>query len=414
MPLFRRAIPLLLVAALALTARAGVVSPAGPVFSPPAGAWAGPLGAAFADPSVSPFLPPGLTPLSLTTPEAMRATAPLVQSLTQALAVTPQAFAAMSPSDRKGAIELAVEDAREVVRAKAYELAETARALAKPGRPMDKEGRAELYAAVSKLMEMRDYYGPWLDDDGKAAVEQGYEIVSHKAWEVRTFLLQRDEEPVAERAAKPEPSAPARAPYVLRPSGTAEKLRADMENNKTGWGQGDLDTLYAGYGFTLRQGGKHRMYYHPYFPQLHETVSRQNDLPPGYAQSALKLIRELEQLTAAQHTTAAAPTTGPPATLNLDDLAILLAQPKEKAPKPQPVVEKTRARAPPAVSPRVAAKTAPQTPAPPPITARLAPATPKVVEAKPEPPAAKTEPRKPSGLIERLKNAWGKVKGGSN
>ena len=401
----------MLVATLALSARAGVVAPAGTVFAPPAGVWAGPLGVAFADPAVSPFLPPGLASLSLTSPEAMRTAAPLVQSLTQALAVTPQAFAAMSPADRKGAVELAVEDAREVVRTKAYELAETARALAKPGRPMDKEGRAELYAAVSKLMEMRDYYGPWLDGDGKAAVEQGYEIASHKAWEVRTFLLQRDEEPVAPRAAKPEPSAPARAPYVLRPSGTAEKLRADMENNKTGWGQDDLDTLYAGYGFTLRQGGKHRMYYHPYFPQLHETVSRQNDLPPGYAQSALKLIRELEQLTAAQHRTAAAPATGPPATLNLDDLAVLLAQPKEKAPKPKPVVvEKNRARAPPAVSPRVAAKTAPQSPAPPAITARLAPATPKVVEPKPEPPAAESAPQKPAGLIERIKSAWGKIK----
>ena len=402
----------MLVATLALSARAGVVTSAGTVFAPPAGAWAGPLGVAFADPSVSPFLPPGLASLSLTSPEAMRTAAPLVQSLSQALSVTPQAFAAMSPLERKGAIELATEDAKEVVRAKAYELAETARALARPGRPMDKEGRAELYAAVSQLMEMRDFYGPWLDGDGKAAVEEGYEVASLKAWEVRTFLLQRDENPIAERAAKPEPAAPARAPYVLAPSGNAVKLRADMENNKTGWGQDDLDTLYTGYDFTLRQGGKHRMYYHPYFPQLHETVSRQNSLPPGYAQSAMKLIRDLERLTAEQGKTAAAPATGPPATLNLDDLAILLSQPKEKEPKPV-VVEKTRARAPPAVSPRVAAKTspaAPVTPAPPAITAHLSPATPKVVETKPEPPAAEAAPKKPAGLLERIKITWGKIK----
>lgn len=402
---------------MALPAGAGVVaSPAGSVFASPAGAWAGPLGAAFSDPSISPFLPPGL-PLSLGSPEGLRAAAPLVQSLAQALSVTPQAFAAMSPAERKGAVELAAEDAKETVRAKAYELAEEARALSKPGRAMDKEGRAELYAAVSRLMEMREHYGPWLDDDGRAAVDQGYELASLKAWEVRTDLLSRDEEPApVERARKPEPAAPARAPYVLSPSGTAVKLRADMENNKSGWGQDDLDTLYAGYGFALRQGGKHRMYYHPYFPQLHESVSRQNDLPPGYAQSALKLMRELERLTAEQGKTEAAPPTGPPATLDLADLSVLLSQPKERVVKTEPVEEKRRSRAPPAVPPSVAAKTVPEkkAPAPPAITARLAPSAPVAVAPKPEPPAVESAPAKRAGLIERFKSAWSRVKNGSN
>lgn len=414
MPLFRRAIPLLLVAALALSARAGVVGPAGPVFAPPAGAWAGPLGVAFADPALSPLLPMGMGSLSLTSPEAMRATAPLVQSLAQSLSVTPAAFSAMDPAQRKAAVELAVEDARETVRTKAYELAETARALAKPGRAMDKEGRAELYAAVAKLMEMRQYYGPWLDEAGKAAVDEGYESVSLRAWEVRTALLERDAGPAVERAAKPAATAPAMPAYVLKPTGSAEKLREDMENNKSGWGQSDLDALYTGYGFVLRQGGKHRFYSHPRFPQLHESVSRQNDLPPGYAQSALKLIRELERLSAEQTKTEAAPATGPPATLTLADLSILLSQPKEKTPAPQPVVERTRARAPPAAPARVAAKPVAERPAPPAITAQLAPATPKVVEAKPEPPAAEAVPQKPAGIIERLKLTWGRMKNNPN
>lgn len=406
--------PLVLAAALAVTARAGVVSPAGPVFAPPAGAWAGPLGVAFSDPAVSPFLPPGMASLSLASPEAMRAAAPLVQSLAQALSVTPQAFAAMSPAERKGALELAAEDAKETVRAKAYALAEAAHALAKPGRPMEKEGRAELYAAVSQLMEMRQYYGAWLDEDGQAAVEEGYKIVSRKAWEVRTFLLQRDAGPVVERPARASAPAPAAAAFVLKPSGAAVKLRADMENNKNGWGQSDLDALYTGYGFVLRQGGKHRFYSHPRFPQLHETVSRQNDLPPGYAQSALKLIRELERLTSTPSQAESAPATGPPAALSLADLSVLLSQPRERAPKAEPAVERTRSRAPPAVAPRAAVKTAAERPAPPAITARLAPAAPKVAEAKAEPPAAQTAPQKPAGLIERMKNAWGRMKGDSN
>lgn len=401
--------PLLLAVVLAVSARAGVVAPSGPVFAPPAGAWAGPLGVAFTNPAISPFLPPGLGAPSLTSPEALRAAAPLVQSLAQALSVTPQAFAAMTPIEQKGAIELAVEDAREAVRLKAYELSETARALSRPDRAMDKEGRAQLYAAVSQLMEMREHYGPWLDADTHAAVDEGYAAVSAKAWEVRTLLLQRDAAPVVERSAKPVAALLVKPAYILAPSGSAEKLRTDMENNKSGWGQGDLDSLYTGYGFVLRQGGKHRFYSHPAFPQLHESVSRQNDLPPGYAQSALRLIRELEHLTAAQHMTAAAPATGPPATLTLADLSILLSQPKEKTPKPEPVVDSTPARAPPVVTPRIVAKTAPVVNKP-----QLAPSTPKIIEVKPEPPPAKTNLDIKTGLIERVKNVWGKLKGGPN
>ncbi len=420
MPLIRRALPLLLAAALSASARAGVVAPAGPVFAAPAGAWAGPLATVFTDPTLSSFLPPSLGASPSLTPDDLRATAPLIQSLTLALSVTPEAFAAMSPAERKGAVELAAEDAKEAVRAKAYELSETARRLSRPGRPMDREGRAELYAAVSQLMEMRDFYGPWLDPGGQAAVEEGYALASRAAWEVRTFLLQRDAGPAVERAARPAARPePAKPVYVLDPSGTAIKLRADMENNKSGWGQSDLDTLYTGYGFVLRQGGKHRMYYHPAFPQLHQSVSRQNDLPPGYAQSALKLLVELERLTAEQTQTAAAPATGPPATLDLADLSILLSQPKERAPKAEPIAETSRSRAPPAAPARVAVKTAPaqslpDRPAPPRITARLAPAEPKVAEPKPEPPAVEAVPQKPKGLIERIKGTWLRMKGGSN
>lgn len=420
MPLIRRALPLLLAAALSASARAGVVAPAAPVFASPAGAWAGPLATVFTDPSLSSLLPPSLGASPALTPTDLRATAPLIQSLTLALSVTPEAFSAMAPADQKGAIELAAEDAKEAVRAKAYELSETARQLSRPGRPMDREGRAELYAAVSQLMEMRDFYGPWLDEGGQAAVEEGYTLASRTAWEVRTFLLKRDEGPVVERAARPAARPePAKPPYVLSPSGTAVKLRADMENNKSGWGQNDLDTLYSGYGFVLRQGGKHRMYYHPVFPQLHQSVSRQNDLPPGYAQSALKLLVELENLAAAQTKTAAVPATGPPATLDLADLSILLSQPKERAPRAEPLSSPSRSRAPPAAASRVAvktvpARTVPDRPAPPRITTRLAPAEPTVAEPKPEPPAVEAAPQKPKGLIERIKSTWGRFKDKTN
>jgi hypothetical protein len=434
MPLFRRAIPLLLAAALAVTARAGVVvAPSGSVFAAPVGAWSGPLGAAFSDPALSSFLPPGMSLASLTpsiagapapalSPEALRSAAPLVQSLGRSLSITPQALAAMDPASRKNAVEMAVEEARENVRTKAYELQETARALSKPDRMMNKETRAELYAAVSRLMEMRDFYGPWLDKDGAAAIEDGYTLASARAWQIRTSLLEPEAENAPTRRTHgrntPPPRTAAAPVYVLDPGATAMKLREDMKNNKSGWGQSDLDTLYRGYGFTLREGGKHRMYTHSVFPQLHESVSRQNDLPPGYAQSALKLIAELERLTAEQTKAAAAPATGPPATLTLADLSILVSQPKEKASKPAvPVIETTRRHNPEDVPARVAIKTAPEEPvaaSAPSIRPALSPSTPKVVEVKAEPPAVKAAPDKPAGVIERMKIAWTKIKGASN
>ena len=406
----------MLVAVLSLSARAGVVAPASvgaPVYAPPAGMWAAPLGSAFTDPAVSALLPPSLAGLDLKSPDALRVTAPLVLSLSQSLSVTPQALAAMDPTQRRAALELAVDDAREQVRTKAYELTEAARAAAAPGKTMDKEGRAELYGAVSKLMEMRQFYGPWLDENTTAAIDEGYKVVTHRAWEVRTFLLQRDDPSVAAKPDQaPEPAAPV---YVLEPSATAVKLRADMANNKSGWGQNDLDTLYTGYGFVLRQGGKHRFYSHPDFPQLHESVSRQNDLPPGYAQSALKLLAELDRLVAAQHVAAAAPATGPPAALNLADLSILLSQPKPKPEKTRPVVLLDRERKAPVVSARVAVKTVPDAPLPPKIVPQLAPATPRVAGViTPEPPPAKTSPQKPASLIERIRLAWKRDKGDTN
>lgn len=413
MPLVRRAKLLLLVAVLCSTARAGVVS--GPVYAPPAGAWAGPLGVAFNDPSISPLLPPSLTALPLTSPDALRMTAPLVQSLSKALSISPQAFAKMTPADRKSALELAAEDAKDSVRVKAYELADTARQLSKPGRAMDKESRAELYHAVAKLMEMRQYYGPWLDKDADAEVQKAYELSSTRAWEVREFLLNRDAPEVEATRERPAVSAAPVAPiYELKPAGTAVALREAMKNNKSGWGQSDLDTLYTGYGFVLRQGGKHRFYSHPSFPQLTATVSRQNDLAPGYAQTALKDIAELERLVAAQRAAEAAPVTGPPATLTLADLSVLLSQPKPKPEKTRPVVQEKPRPVPAPVPARVAAKTnpaVPVAPAPPPVVPQLQPSTPKVVEAKPEPPPVKTSPQKPASLIDRIRLAFTRNKG---
>ncbi|PIR19686.1 MAG: hypothetical protein COV48_00625, partial [Elusimicrobia bacterium CG11_big_fil_rev_8_21_14_0_20_64_6] len=94
----------------------------------------------------------------------------------------------------------------------------------------------------------------------------------------------------------------------------------------------------------------------------------------------------------------------PPATLNLADLSVLLSPPAENIPEPKPVVVKSQARAPPVARP-VAVKTAPEAPAPPKITAQLAPSTPKIAEPKREPPAIETK-TEPSSWLDRTKNLF--------
>jgi hypothetical protein len=414
-PLFRRAQPLLLAAALAVSAHAGVAAPAKPVYAVPSGAWSSPLGVAFTDPEIIPLLPASLASLSLTTPDALRTAAPLIQSLTETLGVTPESLNTMAPAERKTSIELAVEDARRVVREKAYELEETAHQLSRPDRALDEKDRAELYAVVSELMEMRHFYGPWLDDGSMAAISAGYEIATLRAWEVRTALLAGNAEFVPPPATKSIPSADAKPPYVLRPSGSAVKLRKQMENTQNGWGRDDLYDLYTGYGFEMREGN-HRMYTHPHFRHLHQVVPLHTDRSPLYVKDALKLIAELERQSAAQTQSTPTPMTGPPAALTLDDLTFLLPPPKKKRVRAKnPIlVEDRPVRDPPVFKPPVAEKTLPPRAPPPKILATsplvpLKPSTERVVvlprKLPPTPAPVKTNPGRP-GLFERIKAAW--------
>lgn len=76
----------------------------------------------------------------------------------------------------------------------------------------------------------------------------------------------------------------------------ALKLLEQMTRSKAGWKAKDLDALYLGFGFVKREGGKHVVYSHPEFPQLRATVTRARNLPHGYVQEALSLIKELSRL----------------------------------------------------------------------------------------------------------------------
>ncbi len=76
----------------------------------------------------------------------------------------------------------------------------------------------------------------------------------------------------------------------------AGKLLVRMRASKADWNFKDLETLYLGYGFTYREGSKHRIYHHPLYPELYATVARHTSLAKGYVADAVKLIDRLQQL----------------------------------------------------------------------------------------------------------------------
>ncbi len=248
------------------------------------------------------------------------------------LGYSPAAFAALPASDRAAAVQLAAEAARDDLNQKVYELADRARVLNSQA-SLDKDGRAELYAVVAHLTELRDHYRGFLDDRALADTEGAYSLAAGKAWAVRRALLGETVGQALDEAAPAPAASPAALGALRKPSAKAVKLRARMAATKTGWGQNDFRALYEGYGFIERQGSDHRFYSHPVFPQLHDSVGRHNELATGYAHEALKILAEYDRLTAPQAPGArlAAANDGPPAAFSLELISVLLSPPSSKA-----------------------------------------------------------------------------------
>jgi hypothetical protein len=69
-----------------------------------------------------------------------------------------------------------------------------------------------------------------------------------------------------------------------------------MRETKADWGCENLDKLYRGFGFEVRQGKKHLVYKHPEYKYLRATVARHDPLPVGYIETAIELIDRLKEL----------------------------------------------------------------------------------------------------------------------
>lgn len=294
--------------------------------------WAGPLPAALSQLSAvpggaNPAMVGMLSKLDLKNPADRQSMAPVIYALSHDLGITPERFRALkTPEEKASALAMAIEQAHDSLEAKVQLLAGQARDATWAVAPGDREAQAGLYHMIADLREIRRFYGVFLSEDAKTAVEKSYGLANARALEIREALIRQAGAGLeAKTEAVPErPQAP--AVVLSAPSATAVDLLEKMRRSKADWGLKDFRTVYNGYGFVESEGGKHVRFIHPVYPELHATVSRGTSLAKGYAADAVKLIDRLEELRAANRPKEVVSAEAP-REIPLEELQFLLAQP---------------------------------------------------------------------------------------
>jgi hypothetical protein len=221
--------------------------------------------------------------------------------------LTAAEFAALKPGEQDATLELAAIEAKKEVVQKAYEIAgQAAPLLARAS--YDKKTRDELYTVAAQLGEISRHYLwaiPAKTSERDFFIQAEVQTRAHFHAVQEALSSGKTISVAAALAAGGSPGkTPAKtpvaadAPASAKRVGTpyANKLLANFRATKSGWGQKDLAALYKGFDFIGEGGGPHDKYHHPKYPELFATVSRQNSLPPGYAQTAVKLIDRLFEL----------------------------------------------------------------------------------------------------------------------
>lgn len=84
--------------------------------------------------------------------------------------------------------------------------------------------------------------------------------------------------------------------------GEAVKLLAKARVTKGGWHRKEIESLYTGFGFTIKSGrGPHDKVYHPKHPELIAWLPRHNKIGEYNIDNAIKLIDRLQKLEEARH-----------------------------------------------------------------------------------------------------------------
>lgn len=395
---------------------AGEVSPVSgrlpavpPLFVAPAVEWnAGPLSATLTRLNVLGVQIPSLSP-ELADAARLQTLAPVVAQLGH-LGMDPATFAAHTAQEQDAAVEMAVAAAKEDLHLKAYDLIGRAKTLVWSEESYDKAKRDELYAVAAQLGELKEHYLGLIPAGERDFVLQSELQARARFHDVQKALIDGKAGTTADALIGkdspkdgPAPVAASGAKKGSAGTGTAVALLERMKATKSGWGQKDMDALYRGFGFVMEEGGSHRKYYHPKYPQLWTMVARHNDLAPGYAQTAIKLIAQLERLQGPALPASAVegeavvpplPKSSPESKPQPPTLLAETAAPLETAQAPPP---KARKKSPPKAEPKAA-----------PAPAALSPATPRVEEPKAETPAPAPSgiPEEESGLLARIKKLF--------
>lgn len=355
-----------------------------------------------------PTLPEGLTP-----EQKAQRLAPILEQL-KVLHAEPASFASEKAQEQDAAVELAIPHARDEVLQRAYQLSAEAKSLVWSDEGFTRAQRDELYRVAKQLGEVVENYMGLVTDANEAEFI-GYTELQARArfHDAQEALVKGVERGSSGGGAKASPVAAKNSPAARVELGTknARKLLEDMRNTKSGWGPGDLERLYLGFGFTKEEGGGHTKYKHKLLPaDVYATVARHRDLAPGYAQTAVKLIDELERIAnPALPESVVGSDAVPPLPLRLED------QPTQKLPAvlPEATMALDSRKSPPKTpekpkqSPQQGAVAQRQEPSP----TALAPATERQPEKKPETPAPQAEAAKnlpvPHGWWQALRRRLG-------
>lgn len=75
-----------------------------------------------------------------------------------------------------------------------------------------------------------------------------------------------------------------------------DKLFERMLNSRHGWKDNDLESLFLSFGFKIKEGHRHRMFWHPRHPELYAFVPRHREVKGIYIRIALRLIHRLKEM----------------------------------------------------------------------------------------------------------------------
>ena len=81
----------------------------------------------------------------------------------------------------------------------------------------------------------------------------------------------------------------------------ADRLLERARRSSAGWRRQEIDRLYQGFGFRIRQGSNHDVVTHPDFLgnlELRGTLPRHSEIAKEYVRAAVKHIEKLKQLQA--------------------------------------------------------------------------------------------------------------------